>query len=270
MASEMPTVAIKDAKVSKNVSASSSKHINTRLLQKEMEASFLATRKFHVVTRTKESLKDIRDEQNFNESELAAGDAAESGQFSGADYLVLPEIHNFSFYATTKKIPNLQSKYFRTDHGSIEVNVQVVDTVSGEITATFFLKDGFSTSERMVNSGGGVPAKSHFTKMAKNVSAQMADQFLAQVFPVEIISLKGKTAYLNRGKDGGLKNGIVLDIYSKGEVLKDPHTGVVLGSAEEFVGKLKVTKINPKFTIATIMEETLEGDVTVGCIVRKP
>jgi hypothetical protein len=179
-------------------------------------------------------------------------------------------VHQFSFYSTTHKVPNLQSKYLRTDHGSLEINAQVVDTVSGEIKATFALKDGFSTKERMVNKSGGVPAIEYFSRMAKDVSAQMADQFLALVYPVEIISLKGETVYLNRGQDGGLKVGDVLEIYHKGEALIDPHTGEQLGSAEEYVGTVKISKINPKFTIAKIMQDKLEGEVSVGCIVRKP
>ena len=267
---EMPVVAIKAAKISKSVSPSAAKNLNTRKLLKEMEASFLATRKFSVVTRTKDSLEDIRKEQKFGESDLSAGDAAEAGQFKSADYLILPEIHHFSFYTKTHKVPHLQSKYFRTDHGTMEINVQVVDTVSGEIKSTFALKDSFATKERMVNKSGGIPNKNHFSKMAKNVSAQMADQFLELVFPVEVISVKGEKVYLNRGKDGGLKTGDVLDIYLKGEALIDPHTGEQLGSAEEFVGKVKVTKVNPKFTIATILQDKLDGEISVGCIVRKP
>ncbi len=269
-AAELPTVAIKEAKVSNSVSPSAKKNLNVRKLLKEMEASFLATRKFNVVTRTKDSLEDIRNEQKFSESDFSSSGAAETGKFKSADYLILPEIHQFKFYSSTHKVPNLRSKYFRTDHGLLEVNVQVVDTVSGEITATFSLKDKFSTGERMVNHSRGIPNKDHFSKMAKKVSGQMADQFLALVFPVEIISVKGEKIYLNRGQDGGLKAGDVLDIYQKGEALIDPHTGEQLGSAEEYIGKVKVTKVNPKFTIATILQDKLKGEMTVGCIVRKP
>jgi len=98
----------------------------------------------------------------------------------------------------------------------------------------------------------------------------MADQFLDLVFPVEIISVKGEKVYLNRGQDGGFKKGDVLNIYTKGEALIDPQTGEQLGSAEEFIGKIEIARVNPKFTIAKILKDKLEGDLTVGCIVRKP
>ncbi len=270
LAAEKPTVAIKQAKVAESVSSSTKKYLNLNKLLAEMEASFLATRKFNVVTRNKSSMEAIREEQQFAESDLAAGDAAESGGLKNADYLILPEVHRFSFYSKTHKVPNLQSKYFRRDYGTLEINAQIVDTKTGQIMTTFSLKDSFSTKERMVNKSGGVPNKKYYTNLAKGVSAQMADQFLALVFPVEIISVKPGKVYLNRGQDGGFKKGDVLNVYMKGEVLIDPHTGEQLGSAEEYIGKIKVARVNPKFTIATIIKDKLEGEMAVGCIVRKP
>lgn len=269
-AAEKSTVAIREARVAENVSESVRKYLDLDKLLAEMEASFLATRKFKVVTRNKASMEAILDEQKFADSEVAAGDSAESGNMQNADYLILPEVYRFAFYASTNKVPNLQNKYFRRDHGTLEINTQIVDTTTGQVTATFYMKDSFSTNERMVNGGGGVPNTKHFSDLAKGVSAQMADQFLAMVFPVEVISVKGETVYLNRGQDGGFKKGDVLNVYFKGEALIDPHTGEQLGSAEEYIGKITVDRINPKFTIAKAVKDKLEGELSVGCIVRKP
>jgi len=269
-AAEKPTVAFKQPLIADSVSEVSRKHLNTDKLLAEMESSFLATRKFNVVTRSKGSLAAIREEQQFADTDLSAGNAAESGQISNADYLIIPEIHQFSFYTTTNKVPNLQNKYFRKDHGVLELNVQILDTITGQITATFTLKDSFSTGESMVSGSGGVPDKNRFSNLAKKVSAQMADQFIALVFPVEIINIKEDQVFLNRGQDGGLKRGDILNVYTKGEVLVDPHTGEQLGTAEEFIGKIKISRVNPKFTIATFVNDNSKGKITVGCVVRKP
>lgn len=267
---EKPIIALKAIKVANSIPESKRKNLNLDKLLAEMEASFVATRKFNVVTRGQDSLSAIREEQRFAESDLSAGNAAESGQLSNADYLILPEVHQFSFATTTNKVPNLQSKFFRKDHGVLELNAQIVDTKTGQIMTTFSLKDSFSTGETMVNQSGGVPDKSHFSTLAKNVSAQMADQFIALVFPVEIISVKADQVYLNRGQDGGFKKGDLLNIYTKGEILTDPHTGEQLGTAEEFIGKIKISRVNPKFTIANIVKDSLQGEVAIGCIIRKP
>lgn len=269
-AMEKPRVAVLQPTVSDKISNSSRKHLNLEKLQAEMEASFLATRKFDVVTRNKSSLQVIRDEQKFAESDLAAGDAAESGALQNADYLINSKVHVFGFYTVTKKVPNLQSKYFRTDHGVLEINAQVLDTKTGKVTTTFNLKSSFSTKQRMVNSKNGTPSPEQFTKLAKNVSGQMADQFLDLVFPVMIIKVSGNKVYLNRGKDGGFKKDMLLNVYSPGESLIDPYTGEDLGSAEEYVGQIKVDRINPKMTTATFNPGKMEGDVGTGYIVRKP
>ncbi len=269
LALQKPRVAILEAKVSDKVPKYARNHLNLEKLQAEMEASFLAARKFEVVTRNKESLGVILDEQQFAKSDYSAGDAAESGKLQNANFLIRPEVHIFSFYASTHKVPHLQSKYFRSDHGVLEINAVVLDTKTGQVKTTFALKSAFGTKERMVNHKGGVPSPVYFTKLAKGVSAQMVDQFLDLVFPVKIIKVKNLQVYLNRGKDGGFKKEQVLKVFAPGEELIDPDTGENIGSAEEYVGKIEITRVNPKFTVAKILPKTREGDITVGCIVRK-
>ncbi len=269
LALQKPRVAILEAKISDKVPKYARKHLNLEKLQAEMEASFLSARKFDVVTRNKESLGVILDEQQFAKSEYSAGDAAESGKLQNADFLIRPEVHIFSFYASTHKVPHLQSKYFRSDHGVLEINAEVLDTKTGQVKTTFALKSSFGTKERMVNHKGGVPSPIYFTRLAKDVSAQMVDQFLDLVFPVKILKVKNMRVYLNRGKDGGFKKGMVLKVFNPGEELIDPDTGENIGSAEEYVGKIELTRVNPKFSVAKILPKTREGDITVGCIVRK-
>ncbi len=269
LALQKPRVAILEAKVSDKVPKYARKHLNLEKLQAEMEASFLAARKFEVVTRNKESLGVILDEQQFAKSDYSAGDAAESGKLQNANFLIRPEVHIFSFYASTHKVPHLQSKYFRSDHGVLEINAVVLDTKTGQVKTTFALKSVFGTKERMVNHKGGVPSPVYFTKLAKAVSAQMVDQFLDLVFPVKIIKVKNLQVYLSRGKDGGFKKGQVLKVFAPGEELIDPDTGENIGSAEEYVGKIELTRINPKFTVAKILPKSREGDITKGCIIRK-
>ena len=267
---QKPVIAIKEAIVADGVKDSVKPYLNLGKLLAEMEASFLATRKFDLVTRNKSSMEAVRDEQQFGESDLSAGDAAVTGNMKNANFLILPEIHRFAFYRKTHKVPNLQSKYFKRDHGTLEMNAQIIDSSTGQIKTTFYLKDSFSTKEEMVNKSVGVPNSKYFTTLAKGVSAQMADQFLELIFPVEIISIKGDKVYLNRGQDGGYAKGNVLDVFIKGEELIDPHTGEDLGSAEEHVGKIKVSSVKPKFTLATILTDTMTGEMSVGCVVRKP
>ena len=268
-----PAVAIKEPKVGEKVGKHVRRHLNIELLWAELEQSFRATRKFRVVTRNKEVLADIREEQKCAQSELAKGDAAATGEIANAHYLILPKVQNFKFYRSVTRLPNFDSKYRRQDSGLLHLTAQMVDTTSGQVVTTFDLTSRFATKPRIVNSKGGAPSNTWFTKMAKDVAAQLADQFVDAVYPMKVIKrTKRNQIIINRGKDGGLKIGQVYDVFYPGEELIDPDTGQSLGSGEEFVGKIEIVRINPKVSYAKIISEVdpENGPISVGDIIRKP
>ena len=264
-----PVIAIKKAKVGDGVSKYGKKYLNLGTLLDEMEASIQKNRKFTLVSRKKDVLQDIREEQEFAKSDITAGNAAAEGQIKNANFLILPTVQDFKFYRSSKPVPNLNNKYIRIDSGMLEVNAQIIDTSTGGIKTTFYLKSSFSTQKQVVNSKGGVPNSVHFTKMAKNVAAKMTNQLVDAVFPMKVLNVQGKQVWINRGKDGGLKKGDILKVFRPGVELIDPDTGENLGSAETEVGKIKVTRINPKFTITEIVKGNDEP-IEKGDIVRVP
>ena len=272
LAVEQPAVAIKEPTVGEKVSKYTVKHLNLELLWAEMESSFRNTRKFRVLSRNKEVIKELREEQQFAESDMAKGNAATSGAMSNAHYLVLPKVQNFKFYRSSKLLPNFDDKYRQQDSGLLRITAQMVDTVSGQVVSTFDLKSTFSTKSKIVNRKGGVPNNVYFSKMAKAVSAQLADQFVDAVYPMKVVKRTRKNqVIINRGKDGGLKKGQKYEVFFTGEELIDPDTGESLGSGEEFVGIIEIVRINPKLSYGKILsEEDAENTpIDTGDIVRK-
>jgi len=269
---EQPAVAIKEPKVGEKISKYSRRHLNLELLWAELESSFRNTRKFRVLSRNKEVLDDIREEQKFAESDLAKGDAAATGVLSNAHYLILPKVQNFKFYRSSKLLPNFDDKYRRQDSGLIHLTAQMVDTASGQVVSTFDLKSTFATKSKIVNKKGGVPNNTHFTRMAKKVAADLADQFVDAVYPMKVVKrTRNNQVIINRGKDGGLKKGHKYEVFFAGEELFDPDTGESLGSGEEYVGKIEIVRINPKASYGKIISEDdpENAPISVGDIVRK-
>ncbi|MCD8339277.1 MAG: hypothetical protein LUC43_03625, partial [Burkholderiales bacterium] len=97
----------------------------------------------------------------------------------------------------------------------------------------------------------------------------LANQLSDTVFPITIIKVQGNQLYINRGNDGGLKLGDQFIVYQPGEDLVDPQTGEHLGATETEVGKVKVSRINPKFTIVDIIDGT-PSEIQEGYILRRP
>lgn len=269
-AAEKPRVAIKEPKTGDGISDAALRHLNIEKLLAEMEASLQATRKFEVLSRDKAKLDAIREEQSFASSSLTKGNAAQEGGIENANYLILPTVMDFVFYRSTKPVPNLRDKYIRTDSGRMEIDAQIVDTTTGAIKTTFYMKSSFATKDEVVNTSGGSPSATWFTRMAKDVSAKMADQLVDSVFPMKVLNVQAKQVWINRGQDGGLETGDILNVYHPGVDLIDPDTGDNLGSAEMFAGKIKVTRVNPKFTVTEVVEQDQNSPITKGDIVREP
>ncbi len=265
---EKPRVAVKEPTVGEGISNSVRGRLNLQKLLAEMEASLQAARKFEVLSRDKSKLAAVREEQKFANSSLTKGNAATEGGLENANFLIIPTVTDFVFYRSSKPVPNLVDKYVRRDSGRLEINAQIIDTTTGAIKTTFYMKATFATSDEVVNTRGGSPSAVHFTSMAKKVSAQLADQLIDTVFPMRILNSQNRQVWINRGQDGGLDVGDVLNVYHPGVDLIDPDTGENLGSAESFTGKIKVARVNPKFTIAEILEA--DSPITKGDIVRKP
>ncbi len=268
-----PAVAIKDPAIGDGISSRLAKRIDAAQIRSEMEASFRATRKFRVLSRDKSTLKAVLDEQKFAQSDLAKGDAASHGDLNNANYLIIPTIVDFKFYRNHKSLPNFDNKFKRRDAGLLVVSAQMLDTSSGQIVTTFNLRASFATKPRIVNGKGGGPSSVYFTKMAKTVASQLANQFVAQVYPMKVVKrTRNGQVIINRGQDGGLKKGTTLAVFSAGEELIDPDTGESLGSSEEYIGEVKVTRINPKITFAKIIKEADPSNMPIatGSILRYP
>ena len=269
-ASNKPRVAIKEAKIGEGIRKSVLPYLNLETLLASMEKAMVSARKFEVLTRDKDKLKDIRGEQKFDQSSYTKGGTALEGGLETANILILPTVQDFKFYRSTKPVPNLAGKYTRRDGGMLEIAAQVIDTTTGGIKTTFYLKSTFGTKKSVVNSRSGSPNSIHFTNMANKVSAQMADQLVDLVFPMKVLNIQGNQVFINRGQDGGLKKGDTLNVYHPGVALIDPDTGENLGSAETFLGEIKVIRVNPKFTITEVKDKSLAGIIQKGDIVREP
>lgn len=268
-----PAVAIKEPAIAKSVKDPGAKELNINILWNEMEASFRATQKFRVLSRNKEVLQAVRDEQKDAASGSYKGNAAASGQLENANYLVIPTVQSFDLSRSHTALPNFDSKYKQIDSGLLEVSAQMVDTSTGQIVNTFYLKSSFCNEPQITNNKEGRPSSEDFSKMAKTVSGLLADQFVDTVFPMKIVKCDSNgQVVINRGQDGGLELGQILEVFSAGEKLIDPDTGVSLGASEEFAGKVEIVRINPMITIAKIVPDGNAGktSIGVGSILRRP
>ena len=261
-------VSVADLAVSDSLSEQQKKTVLTSSLIADIENAIRNGRKFELLTRRADALAEIRKEQAFAKSGLAAGDAAAEGQLSNAQSIVKVTVESFSFGRSATKIPNLEGKYKVQDSASIALNVQILDTTKGTVTGAFPVKAS-SASGTSIRNGVGGASKSILEQTMAKAAGNLANQLSDTIFPITVIQVKGKRVWVNRGNDSGMKMGERFIVFEPGEDLIDPQTGENLGSAEMEVGEAKVTRINPKVTVL----EVTKGDpaqIAQGFLLRRP
>ena len=138
-------VSVADLSVSDALSAQQKKTVLQSSLIDNIENAIRNGRKFELLTRRADAIAEIRKEQEFAKSGLAAGDAAAEGQMSNAQSVIKVKVESFSFGRNAAKIPNLEGKYKVSDSASISMNVQIIDTTKGTVTGAFPVKASASS-----------------------------------------------------------------------------------------------------------------------------
>jgi hypothetical protein len=76
-----------------------------------------------------------------------------------------------------------------------------------------------------------------------------------QIWQGRVVKVDGSRVYINAGSNMNISNDMVFTVFSKGEELIDPETGLSLGSALTRSGTVRVVQVAEKFSVA----QTLEG-----------
>lgn len=222
-------------------------------------SALVNTRKVDILER--DALSAIIDELDFAESDYAdPANSQRMGQMINADYVVIPEIRSATFIKESKPIPfvdRIKTKYI----GVLSTNIRVVEVATGRIISSSIDSTEITRSPTS-NKVEQIKQSVEFVdNLYAATSLKEAANIIDVVYPIKIIAIQGVQVTLNRGK-GSINVGEVLRVYNTGEELIDPDTGESLGNTEYAVGVIKVTKVNPKFSLAEVVE--LDEGAVIG------
>ena len=268
-APKMPTVAVYPAAATGDAAAVVEKQsLDIQEITRQTEEALRATRRFTMFERSAEVMANtVKKEQTLAQSDEALGDAADFGKLNNVGMIVQPLLTIAKMGSSFAGIDEFPGKYKRTDTATIIVTFKVLDTTSGQIKYQSTEEAGFSKGAGVVDSKGGGIGREVWTDLAHDVALKGATSIVDYVFPVQVIKADATGVYLNRGEGGGLTVGQVMDVFAQGEALVDPSTGESLGATETLLGKVKVDRVNPKFSVAKPVGK-LSDEPQAGAIVR--
>ena len=229
-----------------------------------------ATRKFEVVGRS--DLSDIVKEQDLGASgNVDAKTAAKAGKLTGAKYLLVSTVDDFQDYvetatfegtgrSSTKRVFRFSviGKIYDSSTGKLleSANLQTGNDAFKDISEnrSYSVKDGNLSDEMMV-------------AVARDLAQKIANRLVDVIYPAKILIKRDKEVTVNRGEGGGVAVGDTFNVFALGEELIDPDTKESLGREEAKVGKVKITQVNPKTSLADILDDT---GIDKGAVLRRP
>jgi len=231
----------------------------------EMLTTELArTGRFIVLERI--AIGDVVGEQALGQSGLVRQEsAARSGQMLGAQVIIRGAVTEFSDAASGVG-GGVQIKRFgmsgQSKNAHVGVDVRVIDAATGQVIASTYASAKARSAGGRVSYaspnfqiGGGMfsstplgqATRSAIADAVSFITASLARQDLAP--KLRIVKVDGSRIYVNGGRDAGLYRGAQLFVYSEGESLIDPETGMNLGSSDEQTGIIEIETVKEKFSI---------------------
>ena len=209
--------------------------------------------KYSVVERTE--INSVIQEQQMGQTGLVTPEsAAQAGKLLGVELAIVGSITEFGY---SKKDQGGRIKGFglgvKSQKATVAVDVRFVNTTTGEILAAENVRKEESSSGLSVSTpqvdfqnenefDNSIVGKA--TRAAIDDITGMIDKQMEQLpWGGKIITVQGTTVFFKPGSDAGVKVGDTFVVYSKGEDLVDPDTGLSLGSVDTKIGTIEVKAI---------------------------
>ncbi|MFC1776438.1 CsgG/HfaB family protein [Pseudomonadota bacterium] len=160
------------------------------------------------------------------------------GTLNGADYLAYGSLDSSSFTSETETIqlPN-SSRTFQQTKWYVSGNMRIVDARSGDILESRKISIEESPP-------GSMDKRRVLTTLADAYAEQVVLMLMNAIYPIKVAAIgQDNSVYVNRGTDGGLANGEILDAFRPGKAVIDPDTGVQLGVEEVMLGQVSLTEV---------------------------
>ncbi|HHQ42272.1 MAG TPA: hypothetical protein ENK20_08275 [Chromatiales bacterium] len=254
--------------------------------------------RFRLVERVK--VQNLLKEQDFGASgRVAKPSAAKIGRVLGAQYIIEAVVTHYE--------PNYQGKSgglggivggaagallggvkVKSSKSMVGMNFRLIDATTSEVVFTkqvsaVISESGISFGGLGIGGGGalgGFLSTYSRTPIGQAVIAAVNKGVYELVKQVgssppsgSVITVKGGKVYINLGQDA-VQVGDMLTLYSKGEELIDPETGIPLGGDDQEIGKLRVIAVKKKFSIARPVGVSLKrikrGDKVVSTRTPEP
>lgn len=225
-----------------------------RITTQNIASSLVQSRRFTVLDR--EYIVETVGEQGLALSaNTPVSEMARLGQEMVADYILVGTLESIAF---TEKSVKMQStgRELISRQGVAELSVRILDISTREVVFSDFLKLKLSESD-LERFGGSLLDDGVESNIAIVVGDKVGRKVLDTVYPLMVVAVDGQSVTIGQG-GSHIKEGDKLEMYMLGDWLKDPYTKEHIGRQETLVGSVEVVRVNPKISLAKVVEASVD------------
>ncbi len=228
-----------------------------------------ATRKFDVLSRS--DLADVVKEQDLGASgNVDSKTAAKAGQLAGAKYLLVATVDDFQDYYEKAVFEgtgrSATKRVFR-----FSIVGKIYDSSTGKLLESANFQTGNDEfkqiqQDRSYSVNNGLLSDEMMVAISRSMAEKIANHVVDVIYPAKVLIKRDNMVTINRGEGGGVAEGDLFNVFALGEEMIDPDTKESLGHEEVKVGQVKISQVNPKTSMATILEDT---GIDKGAVLRR-
>jgi hypothetical protein len=222
---------------------------------------------FTLYDRAKSNEDAVLAEQAFALSGKAEGNAAEFGKLRNVNLIVQPTIVQFKTETKFAAMDENPGKYRKKESGLVTINYKVLDTTTLQIKFTLNIDANTELASIVSDKTDVSFSNEAWLQLVRTITKKSVYAIGDRVFPLLVMQFQNNQIYLNRGEGTGIEVGDVKEVFSVGEDLMDPTTGKSVGNTEDSLGKIRIIRVSPKFSVAVPVSE-LVGKPKAGDTVR--
>lgn len=191
------------------------------------------------------------------------------GGFEGIDYLIYGTITSISAKKTSDIGSNMLAGLMgnkgancTNTSATLALDIKITDTDSGEIKYVTHIDE---TQKAAASCDGDSNIDSGL--LIRSAADKVASGLVTSIYPIQVAAVQADGQFVLNYGEGAVQPGSVMAVYAKGEAIRDPSTGEVIGSNESKLGLIRVTEILGRMSKA-VPATTFSGSVPVGSVVR--
>lgn len=236
-------------------------------LRTRITDNIVNTRKFDVVERQR--LASVLSERKLADAGMTEENETtpQAGQLKSAGFILYGSVLSLGFDQTKADVVGLSAA---KGTAKVELQLRFANAESGKIISS---KTVIATKSQSRMAGDGQQTSGNVEDQIiqdaiREAAKKVSDALMDLAYPAKILKVNQSDMLVNLTKEQ-TEIGAVYEVFSAGEEIKDPDTGESLGASEELVGKVEVSRTNPKFAFVVPVSPSEIGAFKAGMLVRR-